>query len=42
VRIYDSNVGRIMEIPARDFDRLLARNWKYGGVITLVRPDRVP
>ncbi len=37
VRIYDSNIGRIMEIPARDFNHLLARDMTGGGVMTLVR-----
>lgn len=37
VRVYDSNIGRIMEIPARDFNHLLARDWTGGGVMTLVR-----
>lgn len=37
VQIYDSNIGRLIEVPARDFNRLLARDWAHGGILTLVR-----
>jgi hypothetical protein len=36
VRVYDSNVGRILEVPAREFEALLARDWKEG-IVTFVR-----
>jgi hypothetical protein len=37
VQIYDSNIGRLIEVPARDFNRLLARDWAHGGILTIVR-----
>ena len=36
VQIYDSNIGRLVEVSARQFDRLLARDWKLGGILTVV------
>lgn len=37
LEVYDSNIGQLIEIPARDFDRVLARDWADGGILTLVR-----
>jgi hypothetical protein len=42
VRIYDSNVGRLIDVPARLFNRLLARDWRDGGILTLVRFPPAP
>lgn len=35
--VYDSNVADFVVVPARDFDRLLARDWKDEGILTVVR-----
>ena len=37
VRLYDPNIGRLIEVSARDFNRVLARDWDGGGILTLVR-----
>jgi hypothetical protein len=39
VRIYDSNIGRIIEVPARKFNDMLAREITGYGILTLVRFD---